>query len=292
VSKTPTAKETRSCVEAGGAWLLAIAAALAWLLTPGGTWVDRAIGLAIPLCAWLHGWRRRRAFGSAVFGVLLWLLWPLGYAAERLTYRTVNHAMLPSYQLRELVEAQTRFRDGDLEGDGVLDYATIDELRATHSVPEYALRTTGVYQAQIYVPPQTSEFLWMAVVNSTLPDDLNFAVTQDGQLYASMEPLETNPGCEPPPNALPYPEEWETLEAMLPPPPTTLGWSGASETLGPPIAGGLLLALAVWSLCPLPWERSEAAPSDASAADATDAAPADGSLSAGESADDPAGGDR
>lgn len=93
--------------------------------------------------------------------------------------------------LKTLVTAQTLFREGDKEGDGVLDYGTLTELsRATlvDAVLGGGKKSGYVFDCQ--PSAATPEFLWFATASPAEPGTTGrryFATNHAGVIYYSTE---------------------------------------------------------------------------------------------------------
>ena len=89
--------------------------------------------------------------------------------------------------LKRIGTAQSLFREGDLEGDGKLDYGTLEELAAAGLLDEaLASGTKRGYTFSVFVPSATPEFLWMAVANPVevgATGDRHFATNQQGVTF-------------------------------------------------------------------------------------------------------------
>jgi hypothetical protein len=89
--------------------------------------------------------------------------------------------------LKTFNTSQTLFREGDKEGDGTLDYATLDELSNASLVD--GVLGSGVkegYRFEVRASPTTSEFLWFAVANPVDPGvtgDRFFCTNEGGIIY-------------------------------------------------------------------------------------------------------------
>lgn len=106
--------------------------------------------------------------------------------------------------LKTIQTAQTLFREGDKDRDGVPDYArALSELGRARLIDE--VLASGVksgYRFSITVAPDAPEFLWMAVAAPLDPGpDRPWLVTNHtGVIQVSPTPVELNPRC-----ALPQP---------------------------------------------------------------------------------------
>lgn len=110
--------------------------------------------------------------------------------------------------LKVLNTAQTLFREGDKDQDGVLDYGTLEDLAGVGLIDE-AL-ASGVkqgYRFAVRVSPQAPEFLWMATATPVEPGrtgDRYFVTNHAGVIYYSTRaPFELADTCEIPPTATP-----------------------------------------------------------------------------------------
>jgi hypothetical protein len=106
--------------------------------------------------------------------------------------------------LGEISEAQSLFREGDLERDGNLDYGTLAELGAAGLIDAtLASGSRGGYLFEASHSPTTSEFLWYAVAR---PEELGvtgdrlFGANQQGNVfYTTATQLVVDPRtCEVP----------------------------------------------------------------------------------------------
>lgn len=96
--------------------------------------------------------------------------------------------------LKAIGTAQARFRAEDLEGDGKLDYGTLEELAAAGLLDEaLASGTKRGYTFSVHVPAATPEYLWMAVANPVEVGETgerHFATNHEGvTFYTTSGPL-------------------------------------------------------------------------------------------------------
>jgi hypothetical protein len=96
-------------------------------------------------------------------------------------------------RLLSLHEAQARFRDGDLDGDGLDDFGTLEELVATGVVGGEVLKGDFVdgYMIDLTTGAGSPEPTWMAVASPALPGktgELYFVITQVGVVYEHDQP--------------------------------------------------------------------------------------------------------
>ncbi len=108
----------------------------------------------------------------------------------------------PIGALKTLSTAQALFREGDKDGDGVLDHGTLEELSAAALID--AVLGAGVkqgYRFDCRPSPTSPEFMWMAVANPVSDEtgDRSFVVNHTGMIHWSREPLRWTPDCEVPP---------------------------------------------------------------------------------------------
>lgn len=103
--------------------------------------------------------------------------------------------------LKVISSAQSLFREGDKEGDGILDYADgLDELVAAQLVDK--VLATGKkqgYRFEVCSGQTAPQFLWMATATPLDPKSglRSFAVNQAGVISYSKTPFELDPGkCE------------------------------------------------------------------------------------------------
>ncbi len=103
--------------------------------------------------------------------------------------------------LKTISTSQSLFREMDKEGDGMMDYGTLQELGQSMLLDSIlASGTKQGYTFQVFVSPETPEFLWMATANPVLPNTTGdrFFVTNHERVihYRSSGPLTTfNPDC-------------------------------------------------------------------------------------------------
>jgi type IV pilus assembly protein PilA len=110
--------------------------------------------------------------------------------------------------LKTLATAQARFREGDLDADGTLDYATLAELSDATLID--AVLASGAKQGylfQVQPSPRTPGLLWMAVASPATPGasgDRYFFTNQTGIIYYSVTaPFALDPDASTPTDALP-----------------------------------------------------------------------------------------
>jgi hypothetical protein len=116
----------------------------------------------------------------------------------------------PIGALVTLSTAQTLFREGDEDGDGVLDYGTLEELSDARLID--AVLGAGVkqgYRFDCRPSPTTPEFVWMAVANPVSDEtgSRSFVTNHTGMIHWSPEPLRWTPDCEIPAGLLRVGEE-------------------------------------------------------------------------------------
>lgn len=111
--------------------------------------------------------------------------------------------------LKSINTSQSIFREGDLEGDAILDYAgSLAELSAATLID--GVLGGGVkqgYAFQVAASPTTPEFLWMAVASPIVPTTTGgryFVTNHAGVIYYSnTTPFAITPDCEIPAHAVP-----------------------------------------------------------------------------------------
>jgi hypothetical protein len=112
--------------------------------------------------------------------------------------------------LKTITTSQAIFREGDKEGDGTLDYGTLDEL--SNAVLIDVILGSGHKQGYVYAvrpSPTSPGLMWMAVANPEEPGetgDRYFVTNHAGVIYytgSNGNAFELNDACEIPPNALP-----------------------------------------------------------------------------------------
>lgn len=145
-------------------------------------------------------------FGIIVVVVLIAI--PNLIEAERMSY-----AEAPAIgALKTINTSQTLFREGDKEGDGVLDYGNLQELSNTTLIDGVlGSGTKRAYAFAVRPSPTTPEFLWFAVANPTWEDprwgDRYFCTNHAGVIYYTQDrPISIDAGgpeCTIPPNLLP-----------------------------------------------------------------------------------------
>jgi hypothetical protein len=104
--------------------------------------------------------------------------------------------------LKMICTAETLFREGDKEGDGTLDYGTLDELgRASLVDAVLASGEKEGYRFEARPSTSTPEFLWKAVANPIEPEGYggqrrSFAVDWTGVIYYTTgQELEVDDAC-------------------------------------------------------------------------------------------------
>lgn len=115
-------------------------------------------------------------------------------------------------QLRQLSMAQTLFREGDKEQDGVLDYGTLEELTQQGLIYD-EVAATHVIEVR---PSQANpEFLWCARAwaTETGPSGPMLFTNQSGVVWECDGPVELTDGCEQPEGAAPYGSRPKKLSA-------------------------------------------------------------------------------
>jgi type IV pilus assembly protein PilA len=119
----------------------------------------------------------------------------------------------PIGALKTIGTSQTLFREGDKDGDGTLDYATLDELSNATLID--GLLGSGVkqgYRFTCFPSVESPELLWFATANPVEPGetgDRYFCTNHAGVIYytgslgGSISPLAGGPDCSIPANLLP-----------------------------------------------------------------------------------------
>lgn len=110
--------------------------------------------------------------------------------------------------LKTISTAQTLFREGDKDGDQVLDFGTLQELSDATLID--MILGSGIKQGYVFdaAPASaTPELLWMAVANPAAPGltgDRYFVVNQDGLIHDSTTaPFVITPDGALPSHAIP-----------------------------------------------------------------------------------------
>mgnify|MGYP003572140273 CR=1 FL=1 len=89
--------------------------------------------------------------------------------------------------IKTISSSQALFRESDKEGDGNLDYGTVTELSSAKLIDQIlGSGTKQGYLFQVSYSSLSSEFLWYAVANPSLPTttgDRYFCGTQEGVVY-------------------------------------------------------------------------------------------------------------
>jgi hypothetical protein len=115
------------------------------------------------------------------------------------------------YALKAITTAQMLFHEGDKDGDGTLDYATLAELSSATLVDAVlgSGRKDG-YVFQVRPSATSPEWMWMAVANPEEPGPVTgerYLVTNHAGIiyYTGLQggAFELNDACEIPPGALP-----------------------------------------------------------------------------------------
>lgn len=133
-------------------------------------------------------------------------LWPwilalvvaVGSASAGLTLRSARQqgreaAALTA--LRAIAAAQDAFREQDVDGNGVADYAgDLQSLVSAGLLPPQ-LSLPGPYRYRV-ATGRSPEFLWMAVAVPEHPADRCFAINHYGVVRAGVVPAPFNAGCE------------------------------------------------------------------------------------------------
>jgi type IV pilus assembly protein PilA len=101
--------------------------------------------------------------------------------------------------MKQILTAQTLFREADREKDGNNDYGMLSELVATDLIdPILGNGTKSGYMFQAAYGYTSSEFLWFGVGNPVVQQgtgDRGFAITNMGAIFYSTDnriPLDTN----------------------------------------------------------------------------------------------------
>jgi type IV pilus assembly protein PilA len=111
--------------------------------------------------------------------------------------------------LKTIATSQSIFREGDKEGDGSLDYATLADLSQTQLVD--GVLGTGTKQGYLFAAGKSSttgEFLWFAEAHPVVPTttgDRYFCTNQAGVIfYTTRGSFSINSSdCSTPATALP-----------------------------------------------------------------------------------------
>lgn len=113
--------------------------------------------------------------------------------------------------LKTIDTSQTLFREGDKEGDGLLDYGSLQELSNAALIDPFL--GSGVkqgYRFEVRASPTTPEFLWFAVANPIEPGvtgDRSFCTNHTGVIYYTsehaIELFDGGPECSIPVTLLP-----------------------------------------------------------------------------------------
>ena len=151
--------------------------------------------------AW-RSWGARALLGVVALALLAVIAAPNQLGARR-------H---PSYSaalgaLRAISSAQSLFRDGDKEGDGVLDYGTLEELGEQALVDP--LLAGGVKAGYAFVVRPTSPFTWWAMARPYHAGNPYFFVNHTGVVHSTSErgfpmcPCQVGPEGEPAPSWVP-----------------------------------------------------------------------------------------
>jgi hypothetical protein len=89
--------------------------------------------------------------------------------------------------LKAIASAESRFREGDAEQDGNLDYGMLSELAATGLIDaEVGTGTKAGYRFSANYSFTTSEFLWFgstAPTRAGMTGDRSFVTNQAGLIY-------------------------------------------------------------------------------------------------------------
>jgi hypothetical protein len=112
----------------------------------------------------------------------------LAMDARRLRQKR-EHEQSAKRALWTIAEAQSIFREGDKDGNGVLDYGTLAQLGAARLIdPELASGTKDGYVFAAGPSTSTSEYLWFAVANPEVPGvtgDRSFATNYSAVIFYS-----------------------------------------------------------------------------------------------------------
>ncbi len=101
--------------------------------------------------------------------------------------RKIGGEAAPIGALKTINTSQTLFREGDKDGDGVLDYGTLAELEQTGLIDSGL--GSGTKQGYLFVvqpSPTEPEYRWAAVANPVAlgeTGDRAFATDQSGSVY-------------------------------------------------------------------------------------------------------------
>lgn len=108
--------------------------------------------------------------------------------------------------LRTLAVAQTLFREGDRDGDGVLDYAaSLAELGQAQLIDEaLASGTKHGYRFEVRRSSEHPEFMWAATASPVEPGGRSLFTNHSGVIWWAPDgPRPLDDRCEPPPGASP-----------------------------------------------------------------------------------------
>lgn len=124
--------------------------------------------------------RRRLLRGLAALGAVPLALVASSVGANLQARRVAADEAAAIGALKELTMAQTLFREGDLERDGVLDYGTRPELEAAGLV-DPGLGGEG-YRIEVRVAPgELAQWKWMALATPE-GEGRTFAVNHGGEI--------------------------------------------------------------------------------------------------------------
>lgn len=149
-------------------------------------------------------WLRGLAVSLGLVGLLAGAAW---YGRYRMQERMrENEVAAVQFLGKTLPRAQSLFREGDLEGDGVLDYArNLDELIAAGLIPaELDDGRRNGYSFELR-QGEHPEFTWIAVASPSSPGvsgERHFAVNHAGTVAMSPTPIPLTASASLPANVI------------------------------------------------------------------------------------------
>lgn len=173
-------------------------ALLAWLEQDGPDRDEEAPPAAAPtpIAVPAGGSSRGAVVAACVLGALFV---PLVVLASPGKARRLGNEAAAIGALKTLYTAQTLFREGDKDHDGVLDYGTLGELGDALLIDQVLARGERQwYRFELSVHPEHPEFMWMAVANPLHPEpgQRSFAVNHQGVVVYDTRPIAVNQACE------------------------------------------------------------------------------------------------
>ncbi len=144
--------------------------------------------------------------GIAAVGVFHQAAWlataPEPVIEEQGGGRKRRNFTMAALAFRTIGDAQTRFREGDKEKDGVCDFGTLEELRAADLVdPILGAGTKQGYTFEVAPSPVSPESLWFGVASPAHPvvADYYLFTNQSGTIfYTTTQIAFDRVTCEPP----------------------------------------------------------------------------------------------